>query len=136
MEDLHASSPVEPHSHPSQSKPLSLVEPISPSMPPLEETPFSLISSPMHPIEPTSDHEVPIPPLIPPPFVSYSNEILISHSSPSPIVSCSQKGKGKEILISPTPVNSLASSPTNSIGNDLDFLLSKKALELKSLTTH
>lgn len=51
-------------------------------------------------------------------------------------MSISQKGKGKEILISPTPVNSPTSSPTNSIGNDLDFLLSKKLLELKALTIH
>ena len=39
-------------------------------------------------------------------------------------------------MVSATPLNSPVSSPTNLYDNDLDFLLSKKSLELEPLTIH
>lgn len=104
-------------------------------MPPLEPTsehdvPYLHIAPPMPTFEPTSDH----------PDSSYfkksCKEIHIIQSSPPPIKTNTLAGKGKEIMITVTPVNSPSSSPSNSIGSDLDFLLSKKSLELRALTIH
>lgn len=39
-------------------------------------------------------------------------------------------------MVSATPLNSPISSPSNSISSDLDYLLSKKSLELRPLTIH
>lgn len=44
--------------------------------------------------------------------------------------------KGKEPYVSATPLNSPTSSPTKSVGSDLDYLLSKKSRELQPLTIH
>lgn len=91
----------------------------------------------MPPLEPTLDHEIPCPRLIPHPLYETINENLFNPSStPSQNNKNLSSDRGKEIMVSPTPANSRASSPLNSIGSDLDFLLNQKSLQLKELTIH
>lgn len=91
----------------------------------------------MTPLESACNHEIPCSASVPYLIKKNSKEVfIIQSSSPSPIKNNTPPKKGKEIMITATPVNSPTSSPTNSIRSDLDFLLSKKSLELKALTIH
>lgn len=91
-----------------------------------------------YPPKPTVDKEICPPEPIPPPYYdipSTSHITYIPSSPPSPIKILPSK-KGKEPCISITPQNSPVSSPINFVGSDIDFLLSKKSLELHPLTIH
>lgn len=91
-----------------------------------------------HPIpEPSNDDAVPSPvPMMIKDFSFGSIPMPISSSPPSPNKNILSHIKGKVPCPSVTPVNSPTSSPINQIDSDLDFLLSRKSLELEPLTIH
>lgn len=91
-----------------------------------------------HPIpEPREDTVFPSPvPLQVKEFSLGSHTILISSSSPTPDKNLLSQIKGKEPCVSVTPVNSPASSPINTYDSDMDYLLSRKSLEIEPLTIH
>lgn len=97
-------------------------------MPELETaSEYELPLPPVHPIDPSGDDRVPIPP-----DISLSSaKINISNQSPI-LIASTLEDKGATPLIHP----SSSKSPTNSIGSDLDILLSKKSLELAPPTIH
>lgn len=100
---------------------------------------MDIISPSMPPLDHASDHEIPLPPPVLQSFKDSNREVhitLIPSSSLSPKNKRTSSGKGKEPMVTTTPLNSPVSSPTNSIGSDLDYLLNKKSLEFRPLTIH
>lgn len=65
-----------------------------------------------------------------------SQTIVISSPSPPHKKGADPSIKEKEAMISATSLNSPVSSPSNLVDSDIDFLLSKKSLELEPLTIH
>lgn len=122
----------------------------SPS-PAIEPHPFSRISPSMHVLETPSEYQIPQPPnpaleplpnqavpsllSLPKPASSKEVQQLRSSLSP-PYQSKSSADRNVDPLTAPTAVNSPISSPTNSIGSDLDYLLNKRSIDLKPLTFH
>lgn len=91
------------------------------------------------PLEPNDNKEVPPPPQSVQPLTKFSvgsQTIVFSSSSPPLKKGVAPSRKGKEAMISATPLNSLASSPSNLFDSDIDLLLNKKSLELAPLTIH
>lgn len=65
-----------------------------------------------------------------------SHPVIFSSSSSSPRKILPSHTKGKEPLDAATALNSPVLSPSNLFDSDLDFLLSKKSLELEPMTIH
>lgn len=109
---------------------------ISPSMPELETaSDYEIPRPPNPPKEPYADLVVPNPNPIPRPAIGKESLHIQTSSLPHNLNSA-PGDHGIESRISPTPANSPNSSPINTIGSDLDYLLSKKSLDLKPLTVH
>lgn len=105
---------------------------------PPEPSPRSAIKSPMPIPHPHSFHDsIPNITIIPSSSSSLVNVRSVSNDRPSSPIShlastYSDKTalKGKTLVISVTPTNLPVSSPTNSIGSDIDLLLCRESLHI------